>query len=42
MNVDKWAKCDQFLLINGPGVVIVLYWALDGSCGCIMCKLIIG
>ena len=31
MNVDKWTRGGQFLLINGPGVVIVLYWALDGS-----------
>ena len=23
MNVDEWARCGQFLLINGPGVVIV-------------------
>ena len=30
MNVDKWARCGQFLLINGPGTVIVLYWAPDG------------
>ena len=32
MNVDKWTRYGQFLLINGPGVVIVLYWASDGSC----------
>ena len=24
------------LLINGPDVVIMLYWAPDGSCYCIM------
>ena len=28
--------CDQFLLINRHGVVIVLYWALDESCYCIL------
>ena len=36
MNVDKWARCGQFLLKNGPGVVIVSYWASDGSCDCII------
>ena len=36
MHVDKWAKCGQFLLVNGSGAVIVLYWALDGSCDCIV------
>ena len=36
MNVDKLARCGEFLLINGPGVVIVLYWASDGSCYCII------
>ena len=38
MNVDKWARCGQFLLINGPDAVIVLYWAPDGSCDCIIVK----
>ena len=42
MNVDKWAWCGQFLLINGLGAVIVLYWASDGSCCCIMYRLGIG
>ena len=32
MNVDKWARCGQFLLIKGPSAVIVLYWASYGSC----------
>ena len=32
MNVDKWTRCGHFLFINGPGAVIVLYWAPDGSC----------
>ena len=32
MSVDKWAQCGQFLLINGPSAIIVLYWASDGSC----------
>ena len=32
MNVDKWVWCGKFLLINGPDVVIVLYWAPNGSC----------
>ena len=32
MNVDKWARYGQFLLINGPSAVIVLYWASYGSC----------
>ena len=36
MNVDKWVRCGQFLLINGPGAIIVLYWASDGSCDCII------
>ena len=36
MNVDKWTRYGQFLLINGPGEVIVLYWPLDGSCDCIV------
>ena len=36
MNVDKWARCSPFLLINGPDAVIELYWALDGSCDCII------
>ena len=36
MNVDKWDWCCQFLLINGPGTVIVLYWASDESCYCII------
>ena len=36
MNVDKWVRCGQFLLINRPGAVIVLYWAPDGSCDCIV------
>ena len=36
MNVDKWPRCGQFLLINELGAVIVLYWAPDGSCGCII------
>ena len=34
MNVDKCAKCGQFLLINGPDAVIVLNWAPDESCDC--------
>ena len=25
--------------INGPGAVIVLYWASDGSCYCILYRL---
>ena len=36
MNVDKWAQCGQILLKNGPSAVIVLYWAPDGSCDCIV------
>ena len=36
MNVDKWAWCGQFLLINVLGVVMVLYWALNRSCDCII------
>ena len=36
MNVDKWARCDQFLLINGLDALIVLYWAPDGPCDCII------
>ena len=36
MNVDKWARCGQFLVINRPGMVIVIYWASDGSCDCII------
>ena len=36
MNVDKWARCDQFLLISGPDAIIVLYRASDGSCDCIV------
>ena len=36
MNVDKWAWCGQFLLINEPDEVIVLYWAPDGSCDCLI------
>ena len=36
MNVDKWARCGKFLLINGPNEVIVLDWASDGSCDCII------
>ena len=36
MNGDKWARCDQFLLINRLGAVNVLYWAPDGSCDCII------
>ena len=36
MNLDKWAWCGHFLLINGPGAVIVLYWTPDGSCDCIV------
>ena len=36
MNVDKWTRCGHFLLINGLGSVIVLYWAPDGSCDCII------
>ena len=36
MNVDKWARCGLFLLMNVPGVVIVLYWAPNGSCDCII------
>ena len=36
MNEDKWARCGQFLLINGPGAIIVLHWAPDGSCDCIL------
>ena len=39
MNVDKWVECGKFLLINGPGAVIVLYWASVGSCYYILCKL---
>ena len=39
MNVDKWARCGQCLLINGPGVVIMLYWVLDGSCDCIVVQI---
>ena len=38
MNVDKWARCGQFLLINGPDAVIVLFWASDGSCDCNIVK----
>ena len=38
MNVNKWARCGQFLLINGPDAVIVLYWASDGSCDCIIAQ----
>ena len=30
--MDKWARCGQLLLRNGPGAVIVLYWAPNGSC----------
>ena len=29
MNVDKWIRCYQSLLINEPDAVIVLYWASD-------------
>ena len=36
MNVDKWAQCGQFLLINRLDAVIVLYWAPDGTCDCIV------
>ena len=36
MNVDKWAWCGQFSLINRPGVVMVLYWALNRSCDSII------
>ena len=36
MNVDKWVRCGQFLLINGPGTVIVIYWALNWSCNYII------
>ena len=36
MNVDKWTQCGQFLLINGPSAVIVLYWTPDGSYGCVI------
>ena len=36
MIVDKWAQCGQFLLMNGPGAVIVLYWVSDGLCYCII------
>ena len=36
MNVDKWVRCGQFLLINGPDTVIELYRAPDGSCDCII------
>ena len=36
MNVDKWARCGQFLLINGFDAVIMLYWTSDGSCDCIV------
>ena len=36
MNVDKWAWCGQFLLINELGAVLVLYWASDGPCYCII------
>ena len=39
MNVDKWARCGQFLLINGLNAVIVLYRASDGSCYYIFCRL---
>ena len=39
MNVDKWARGGQFLLINGPVAVIVLYSASDGSSNCILCRL---
>ena len=42
MNVDKWNRCGHFLLINGPDAVIVLYWALDGLCDCILYKLDLG
>ena len=36
MNLNKWARYGHFLLINGLGAVIVLYWAPDGSCDCIV------
>ena len=36
MNVDKWAWCGQFLLINRPGTVIVLDCTPDESCDCII------
>ena len=36
MNADKWTRCGHFLLINGPEAVIVLYFASDGSCDCII------
>ena len=42
MNVDKWARCGQFLLISGPDAVIVLYWALDRSCDCIVVQVAFG
>ena len=42
MNVDKWTRCDQFLLINRPSVVIVLYWGSDGLSYCILYKLSFG
>ena len=29
-------QCGQFLLINGPSAVIMLYWATNGSCDCII------
>ena len=37
--LDKWAQCGKFLLINRPGAVIMLYWASNGPCYCILCRL---
>ena len=34
--LDKWVRCGQFLLINGLGGAIMLYWASKGSCYCII------
>ena len=42
MNVDKWVRCSQFLLINGHDAIIVLYWASDGSCYYILYMLSFG
>ena len=36
MNGPEWSP----LLINGPGVVIVLYWAPEGSCDIIVIQVV--
>ena len=36
MNGPEWS----LLLINGPGVVIVLYWAPKGSCDIIVIQVV--